>query len=232
MQKKPHRFYEWSKRKQNTFLYLCGVIFLVLISLSFAGLLLGWYWSVFLYPLAFILAQFVDTPLGHRSGRLIYFSPLFLVEKDKSDGFILHGGTVFDYVFVFSWQKAGETARHQVVEQFIAGLLAFVQYLETNHLYETRIKGSSYFFNKRNVHQYGFEIVETKIIQRLIMAVNYAVLFLMYSFTQGKVAFPPVRQIKTVQSTGKKLTEKKELITSVLRKIENRSGLSYRCLNE
>jgi hypothetical protein len=224
MQDKPHRFYEWSKRKQNGFLCLCGMLFFVVIVLSFAGLLLGWYWSVLLYPLIFILAQFADTPLGHRSGRLIYFSPLFLAEKEKSGGFILHGGTVFDYVFVFSWQQAGETARRQVVEQFIAGLLAFVRYLEANDLYETRIKGSSYFFNARNAHRYGFEIVKTEDMQRLIMAMNYAVLLVMYSFTQGKVALPPIREIKTVQSTGKKLIGKRKQIMRVLRKIESRGN--------
>lgn len=226
MQEKPHRFYEWSKRKQNTFLFLCGMFFLIVIGLSFVGLLLGWYWSVFLYPLIFIVAQFVDTPLGHRSGRLIYFSPLFLVERERSGGFILHGGTLFDYFFVFSWKEAGEVARRQVVEQFIAGLLAFIEYLGTNQMYETRIKGSSYFFSERNAHRYGFEIVETESTQRLILVMNYVVLFVMYSFTRGKVAFPPIREIKTVQSTGKKLIGKREQISRVLRRIKGKGNLT------
>jgi hypothetical protein len=48
----------------------------------------------------------------------------------------------------------------------------------------------------------------------------------MYSFTRGKVAFPPIREIKTAQSTGKKLIGKREQISRVLRRIESKGNLT------
>jgi hypothetical protein len=223
MQTQPHRFYQWSKRKQNVFIILCVLSFMGIIGFSLAGLLLGWFWSVLLFPLIFIPAQCVDTPLGFRSGRLIYFSPLFLVEKRDSGDYVLHGGTIFDYFFVFSWQDAGETARQQVLKDFMLGLLTFTEHLEQHDLEEATINGSSYFFNARNAKRYGFKIVETEQSQQITLGMNYVVLILMYSFTHGKIAFPPIGKITTVSSTGGQLIKNKQQITKVLSRIGPRA---------
>ena len=216
MQSPPHKFYEWSKLKQNAFLFLFGFFFFGLTILSFSGLIIGWYWTIFLYPLIFVIAQFIDTPLGYRSGRLIYFSPLFLVEKVKTDEYVLHGGTAFDYFFVFTWKDKGESARRQVMKSFLSGLLEFAEHLDRNQLSEVKVRGSSYFFNERNAQRYGFEVLNTEMSQKIILGLNFAVLLLMYSFTKGKLSFPPIREIKTVSSTGRNLIDTKDQISRVL----------------
>jgi len=217
----PHRFYSWSRTKQNLFLFFCYSLFFLIILLSFSGLFFGHIWSLCLFPLIFIPAQLVDTPTGMRRGRLLYFSPLFLVEQDKDNNFILHGGSLFDFLFVFKWHDAGETARRRLVTDFLSGLLAFTHYLKANDLGDAVVKGSSYFFSYRNAKRYGFDVDSTAQSQQIILSMNYIVILATYSFTRGKLALPPISHMKTVQSTGATLIKHQERLSSSLTRIQH-----------
>jgi hypothetical protein len=217
--KKPHRFYTWSRTKQNLFLTFVGLAWLLYVLLLYAGTLLGCWFCIIFYPTIFIFIQFIDTPFGQREGRFIYFSPLFLVEKKTKGEYIIHGGTAFDYLFVFRWQDRGEKARRQILRDFLRGMLAFTEYLEQEGLQDAKLKGSSYFFNERNAKRYGFDVVETDGIQQIILFMNYFVLLATYSFTQGRLAFPNLSAVKTVESSGEALILKKEGIVSLLTKL-------------
>lgn len=214
-----HRFYAWSRHKQNLFIGLSIGLFFLLIIASMSGLIFNRFWTLLLFPLIFIPAQFVDTPSGVRSGRFIYFSPLFIVEKQKDD-FILHGGTLFDYLFVFNWQDLGEPARRKVVAEFLSGLNAFVHYLEDQKLHDVEISGTSYFFNGRNAERYGFETAPVAGAQQVIIGFNFLVLMATYSFTQGRLVFPPLNQLKAVKSDGKTLIQHKDQLAKIVGRLE------------
>ena len=216
----PHRFYQWSRREQNLFLICCGLLFLAIILFCIIALLFGWIWVLLFYPTIFILAQFIDTPVGQREGRLLYFSPLFLVEKGKDGTFTLHGGTLFDVLFVFNWQDRGEPARRKMITEFLGGLLAFTQFLKENNLDDVTIKGSSYFFSERNAQRYGFNIEPLNQGQKLILYINYVVILLTYSFTNGKLSRPPIGQTKSVQCTGKDLLAHQQKLSKTVARIQ------------
>jgi hypothetical protein len=202
---KPHRFYQWPRRRQNMFLALVALGYLFLPAFALLLLINGWWVGMLVFFILFIPAQFLDTPLGQRRGRFLYFAPLFLVEKRAADHFVLHGGTSFDYFFCFTWRDAGAKARRQLLADFVSGLQEFATYLAENGLEEAKIEGSSYFFSARNARRFGFSSRAADNGQRLILYVNYLVLLATYSFAQGRCARPPIHQLKTVQADGRDL---------------------------
>src|SRR5690606_19696192 len=97
--------------EQNKIQFLIGLFALLFILVfSYISILLGvFFLAIFAFAITLsIIAPFFDTPSLRKSGNLIYHSPLFISEKPKNGVVKIHGGTLFDYVFVIDRNMNGK----------------------------------------------------------------------------------------------------------------------------
>ena len=157
-----------------------------------------------------IIAPFFDMPTLKKSGRMIYYSPLFITEKPK-DGLIkIHGGTLFDYYFVIEKKMNGKQRTDFIIQQYLDGLLHLIEKYENDK--KMKIRGTSYIINKRTAEKIGFEIVETDILQKTILIYNYFNILISNSIAKNKLSFPKLNKTKTFVTDVSQLLERKEYI--------------------
>lgn len=197
---------------------------LLVISLSlFLSFLSGFY---LLSLLAFsitlsIIAPFFDTPSGIKRGKLIYYSSLFLAEPEKKGEIKIHGGTLFDYVFVLDKKMSGNTRTRFILQKYLEGLLNLMADYEEKANKEIMITGTSYILNKRTANKLGFRLVTTDPVQKLILIYNYFNLLISNSIAKGKLSFPNINRIITVEASLDELCQNKTYITLFYERLKN-----------
>ncbi|MBD3256833.1 hypothetical protein GF377_00270 [candidate division GN15 bacterium] len=199
-----HGFYRKPKREQRqikiTIAFLALAINLILGALSF-------WMGLYPLPLFFIaitlsvLAPFYDVPSMKASGRLIYYSPLLVAEPEKDGVIKLHGGTLFDYVFVIDRRLNGKQRTNQVLIGYIDGILNLIENYQGRDLKSIRVRGTSYILNERTANRVGLRKVENSFIQSVILIYNYANLTIAYSISRAGLNFPRMREIRTFEAT-------------------------------
>lgn len=208
-----HRFYNKSKKDQNIILVIiaiCAITFILLsiiISIKSSLYLIGI--LTFAIMLS-IIAPFFDTPSLKNSGKLIYYSPLFITEKQKNGIIKIHGGTLFDYYFVIDKKMNGKQRTNFIIQQYLQGLLCLIdKYGDDNKL---KIQGTSYIMNKRTAEKIGFKIIETDFLQKVILTYNYFNILISNSIAKNKVSFPRLNDTKTFETDFRQLIERKDYI--------------------
>ncbi|PRX40784.1 hypothetical protein [Salegentibacter salegens] len=150
--------------------------------------MLEWYFlPLLLAPLILsVLAPFIDTPQGKKQGKLIYYSPLFITEKEKNGKIIIHGGTLFDYYYVIdkNW-KAKQRIRY-ILRQYILGLIKLTESYNEKEAAEITLEGTSYILNDRTAEKLGFRRKRTDLLQQIIITYNYLQILLANSIAKGK----------------------------------------------
>ncbi|MDW5290343.1 hypothetical protein R6X41_16085 [Formosa sp. PL04] len=68
-----------------------------------------------------IIAPFFDIPTLKRKGKLIYYSSLFIAEKEKKGLIIIHGGSLFDYIFVLDKSFNGKQSTNFILQKYLEG---------------------------------------------------------------------------------------------------------------
>jgi len=166
-----------------------------------------------------IIAPFFDMPSLKKSGRMIYYSPLFITEKPK-DGLIkIHGGTLFDYYFVIEKKMNGKQRTDFIIQQYLEGLLNLIEKYERDK--NMKISGTSYIINKRTAEKIGFEIINTDILQRLILTYNYFNILISNSIAKNKLTFPNLNKTETFESNIRQLLERKEYIEKLNKSLKS-----------
>ncbi|WP_241507317.1 hypothetical protein [Aquimarina sediminis] len=219
-----HRFYAKPKRKQNQIQFLIGCISLVAILTSlFISFRTGFYLLVILtFPITLsIIAPFFDTPSLKKSGGLRYHSSLFLSEKPKSGMIKIHGGSLFDYVFVIDQKMNGKQRVNFIIQQYLEGLLNLIEENENNKTENIKIRGTSYIINDRTAQRIGFTVIKTDYIQKVILLYNYFNVLLTYSIAKGKLLFPKLSQTKTFEAELHELVARKDFIRNLNEKLKN-----------
>jgi len=208
-----HRFYNKNKKEQNGILILIAIFSLAIIFLS---IIISIYSGIYLIGiLTFaitlsLIAPFFDMPSLKKSGRIIYYSPLFIAEKPKNGVIKIHGGTLFDYYFVIDNKMNGKQRTNFIIQQYLDGLLHLIEKYENNK--KIKIKGTSYIINKRTAEKIGFQIVETEILQKIILIYNYFNILISNSIAKNKLSFPNINKIKTFETDMNQLLGRKEYI--------------------
>ena len=208
-----HRFYKKSKKEQNRILVIiaiCAITFILLsiiISLKSGLYLIGL--LTFAITLS-IVAPFFDTPSLKKSGELIYYSPLFIAEKQKNGIIKIHGGTLFDYYFVIDKKMNGKQRTNFIIQQYLQGLLCLMEKHGDEN--EIKIQGTSYIMNKRTAEKIGFKIIETDFLQKVILTYNYFNILISNSIAKNKVSFPNLYETKTFETDFRQLIERKDYI--------------------
>ena len=217
-----HRFYTKSNVQQRLIQIGIALVALIIVTLSF---LVAWRLNVFLIAFLIaalvlsIIAPFFDVPAMVNRGKLTYHSPLFLAERQVNQVITIHGGTLFDYVFVLHRGMTGKQRNRYIMQQYIAGLLSLIERHGNRVDRDTIVRGTSYFVNNRTLAKLGFEIKKTDGMQKLILMLNAVNLFISYSIAKNKLAFPKLNQTKTVEIKLSTLTKKKGYLEELNRKV-------------
>ncbi|MFB9052646.1 hypothetical protein ACFFVB_06090 [Formosa undariae] len=167
-----------------------------------------------------ILAPFLDVPAMKASGKLKYHAPLFLSEAPKDGIVTIHGGTLFDYVFVINKKLNSQQRTHFILQNHIQGLL---------HLIETakhqdpnlKIRGTSYIINARTANKLGFRVQKLDFIQTVILRFNYFNLLISHSIAKNKLSFPSLKNTRTFETTLQELTARKSYMELLNQKLEH-----------
>lgn len=222
-----HPFYNKSLKEQHRIQLKIGAVAIVFnLFILFLSATSGIYFMV-LMSIAItlsVIASFFDTPSLRKSGRLIYYSPLFLTEKEKKGVIILHGGTLFDYFFVIDRRLNGRQRTRFILKNYLEGMLALIESCE-NEPGTKFLKGTSYILNERTAKKLGFRVVKTDQIQLLILMYNYVNLTIASSLAKARLSFPRFSGIKTYEAQMSELIQRREYLATLLKKLEMQNDL-------
>ncbi|MEX0660272.1 MAG: hypothetical protein WD381_05830 [Balneolaceae bacterium] len=210
-----HRFYEKNESDQKRVLWKIGALLFALCSAILAIIYLtGLFFLIFLIPvLILITAPFLDLPMGKKSGKFIYYSPLFITEKERNNRVTIHGGTLFDYLYTIPPEMQGRERTQCVLYGYVSGLINFISQHENQNKDNLNVRGTSYIINRRTATRFGFKPVKKDFLQVLILLFNYIPITLSTSFLKQKLQFPKISDVQTYEATFSKIeANKKELI--------------------
>lgn len=223
-QRLEHRFYQKSKKQQIAIQITIALVSLIIILLS---ILISWntkYYFIGILSIAIVLsiiAPFFDTPSLKKSGNLIYYAPLLLAEKARNGILKIHGGTLFDYIFVLDYKMNGKQRTAFIIQQYIQGLLNIIQEFEDGKISDLKVKGTSYIINERTAQKIGFKITKTDNLQKLILVYNYINIMISSSIAKARFSLPNLGKIRTFESDLAVLTNKKESLNKLNNKLKN-----------
>ena len=217
-----HRFYNKNKKEQNRILIVIAICSIIIILLS---VIISIYSGIYLIGiLTFsitlsIIAPFFDMHSLKKNGRVIYYSPLFITEKPKNGLIKIHDGTLFDYYFVIDKKMNGKQRTNFIIQQYLDGLLLLIEKYKNDT--KIKIRGTSYIINKSTAEKIGFEIVETDILQRIILIYNYFNILISNSIAKNKLSFPKLNKTKTFDANMSQLLERKEYIKKLNKSLKS-----------
>ena len=76
-----------------------------------------------------------------------------------------------------------------------------------------------YFFSDRTVKKWGFELGKPTIFYRFNLLISFIDLFILYSYAQGRWAFPKLWKAKKMQVQAAELVKNKAYLESLYQKI-------------
>ena len=210
-----HNYYLKSRKEQNQIQIKIGVVALFFNLIVLALSILSGLHLLLLISITItlsIIAPFLDTPKLKKNGKLIYYSTLFIAEKEKKGKIIIHGGSLFDYVFVINKNLNGTQRTKFILQKYLEGILNLMETCEKNNNTSVKIKGTSYILNERTANKLGLKIIKTDYIQKLILTYNYVNILISNSIAKRKISFPKISNIRTFESELNELIERKEFI--------------------
>jgi len=184
--------------------------------------------ELFLFS-AFLLKPFIHfcmAPLLKLTGFFRYYSPMLLTVKTGNCKMEIHNGNMFDYFSKMKWKQKGREAREKIMTYYLTGLLQITEDIELGKLsVKTSLTGVSYFFSEKTVKKMGFSFARVNLFHKILFIFDYINLFVMYSFSKGKFAFPSVFKLKKVKISAKKLLDSKARIIELLVLLKKRNLL-------
>ena len=221
-----HDFYLKSEAEQKFFIWkVASLLLFISAMILFICWITGWYFLLLLFAgILMIFAPFIDTPSGKKQGKLIYYSPLFIVEKQKEDKLVLHGGTLFDYYFVIDRDQNSAERTKFILRNYLQGIVNMIHEYEQSGKPNPKIKATSYIINERTAKKAGFKVVKTDGLQSIILFLNYIPLTLSYSISKGKLSFPNISKVKSYKCEMKDLIARKDFLQSLLKRFDAKSS--------
>lgn len=172
-----------------------------------------------------VVAPFFDVPSLVAHGNLRYHSLLFLSEKPKNGIIKIHGGTLFDYVFVIDSKLSGKQRTDFIIQQYLQGLLDLIESLKNDGNTNPVIRGTSYIIGEKTAKRMGFSIVKTDVTQKFILLFNYVNVLLSYSIAKSKCSFPNLNQTKTFETTLEVILSKAPYIAALNERLKNEAKM-------
>lgn len=221
-------FYRWPKWKQHLWTTVTSIagfglyILWILMMTNTYGL-----WAIFMVFFIVPLVQFLTTPMNRKTGVFKYYSPMLLVYNANEKTYDLHNGTSFDYLFVMKWSDRGIKAKRKLLAYYMEGFLKIIEEIESGEIPgSVKIIGTSYFFSESTAKRLGFELAKPTAFYIFNIYLNYLDLLWMYSFSNGKLTFPSVKNIKKVEISVADFVKNK----AYYQKLYNRLSKEYKLL--
>lgn len=176
---------------------------------------------IFIWLTLIILAPFIDTPNLVRNGKLKYYSSLLLAENEKNNSINIHGGTLFDYYFIFDKNSSGPQRKKIIIQQYLEGLLNLTKQFENSSFENVNIKGTTYILNEKTAKKLGFKSKRPDFIQTIILILNYPNLLVTKSIASKKLSFPNLSNIRTYETSLKNLISNTEKIKIINKRLKS-----------
>ncbi|MBW2960810.1 hypothetical protein KW502_03200 [Mesonia sp. JHPTF-M18] len=220
-----HPFYQKKQKEQKKIqLIVCCYAFLLFI----IALIIAWQSNIYFiaffvfYLLLTIIAPFIDVPNNKKSGKLIYYSNFFIVEKEKNGVLQIHGGTLLDYYFVLNFKWNSKQRTNYIIQQYLEGLVNLIEEYEKNNVRQIRFTGTTYILNKNTAKKLGFTITKTNSLQLMLLVLNYFNVLISNSIAKGNFSFPNVTKSISFEAKLDDLVKKKASIKALSNKLKHR----------
>ena len=211
-----HPFYHRPQRERTKIQLLMAIsaVLISAVAVVVAAWVAIWFLAIATFPIILsIIAPFFDVPAMRKSGKLIYYSPLFITEKEKDGVITIHGGTLFDYVFVIDRRMTGRQRTTFIIQQYLEGLLNLLEEYEGREHANLKIRGTSYIISERTARKMGFQVTGLDGVQKGLLVYSYYNLLLSNSIAKGRLAFPKLSRTITVESNLSELIARKQAIS-------------------
>ena len=180
-------------------------------------------WVLIATPLWISWGFFASTPLLRWVGVYRYYGPYLCAMFPTSRRLDIHLGTTFDQLLTLRWADRGRIARAQLLAGALEGLLAIADDVERGHVpAEVTVEGTSWFFTASTARRLGFELAPPTLVGRLIPWLIAIDILLVYSFTQGRFAIPPMRGVRRACTTGQRLLEHRDKLHALHERLVRR----------
>jgi hypothetical protein len=220
-----HPYYLKPKKEQNKIQIKIGFIALFLnIVVMVVSIFSGLYFliCISIVTTLSVIAPFFDIPALKKQGKLMYYSTLFVTEKEEKGSIKIHGGSLFDYVFVIDKTLNGQQRTNFILQQYLEGILNLIAVCEKENNTDVKIKGTTYILNERTGHKIGLNSIKTDFIQKLILRFNYVNILISNSIAKRKISFPKLNAIKTFESTIEELIKRRAFIEELNERLKNK----------
>ncbi|WP_139262946.1 hypothetical protein [Flammeovirga pacifica] len=163
-----------------------------------------------------IIAPFIDVPSMVKSGKITYHSLFFLAEKENKGVIKVHGGTLFDYYFVFQKNMKGQERTKLVIYEYLKGLKNLIESQNQDII----IEGTSYIINERTAKKLGLKKVQTNSSQLIILIFNYFNLAMSISLVKRKLHLPNLSNLNTYQGEVSAIKSKEVFIDKMISRLD------------
>jgi len=215
--------------KKNKFLQWLIAIFMlgILMSLIFFGF--QWtsektFWRVLSIPFWLPFGIFFTAPFLTLIGIIKYKSPMLCLLRDQRGILNIHSGTTFDYLMVMKNVKWGHPFQKKILEFHLEGLLRIIDEIEKGVISKKEIfQASSYFFNEKTANHLGFKKSKKDYLALFLFIADYFDLVILFSIKKRKLAFPKLKNVITIKTTGEELVKFKKAILEKYMILKNRN---------
>lgn len=128
---------------------------------------------------------------------------------------------MFDYVFVIDKKMNGKQRTNFIIHQYLQGLLKLIEENKNNSDGNLIIRGTSYIMNEKTAQRIGFRVIDTDIIQKLILIYNYFNILISFSIAKGYLSFPNLKETKTFETTLRDLVHREKYIMDLNEKLKS-----------
>jgi hypothetical protein len=164
-----------------------------------------------LLPVFAPLFNLVSVPFFRLIGYYKYLNPYVISTIQNDEQYDLHNVFTFDYLVNFTWADRGKPAQRTLLLHYFKALITIIERIENKELSpDVNIIGHSYFFNDRTAEKFGFSIYKAGSFWIVNSCLQFIELSYLYSFSQGRWAFPKFWKVKRAEIIGRDLVKQKE----------------------
>lgn len=166
------------------------------------------------------LLNLASVPFFRLIGYYKYLNPYVISTKQNAIEYDLHNVFTFDYLVNFKWADRGKKAQKILLAHYFKALLTIIERIESGKLKPAvRIVGHSYFFSDRTAEKLGFTVSKASFFWVVNSALQFIELSYLYSFSQGRLAFPKFWKVRRAEIIGSNLVKKKEVLEALVARI-------------
>jgi len=195
-------------------------IILILIGFGFMMPIVLLPYGLFFLVLIAPLFNLVSVPFFRLIGYYKYLNPYVISTVQNEETYDIHNVFTFDYLVNFKWADRGKKVQRTLLGHYFKALLTIIERIESGALSEkVKIVGHSYFFSDRTADRLGFTINKAGTFWIVNSCFQFIELTYLYSFSQGKFAFPKFWKVKRAEIVGSELVKKKDVLKGLVSRI-------------